>query len=87
MLEDKDFAFLNKVFTSLILKNGKKLKEVIFLLSRESNEKANLIKSILFLAKEKNLVSFHNAKFSIFPEALVLFKIFTDGGENGDRRA
>jgi len=84
MLEDKDFAFLNKVFTSFILKNGKKLKEVLEEISEESNEKSDLIKSILFLAKEKNLVSFHNAKFLISPEALLLIKIFEED-EHGNR--
>jgi hypothetical protein len=85
MLEDKDFTFLNRVFASFILKNGKKLKEAIEEISEETNEKSDLIKSILLKAKDKNLVSFQNSKFSILPEALLLIKIFTEDDGYGNK--
>jgi hypothetical protein len=85
MLEDKDFRFLNRVFTFFILKNGKKLKETIEEISEETNEKSDLIKSILLKAKDKNIVSFHNGKFLISPEALLLIKIFTEDDGHGNR--
>jgi hypothetical protein len=85
MLEDKDSEFLNRVFKSFVLKNGKKLKQTIEEISEETNEKSDFIKTILLKAKDKNIVSFHNGKFSILPEALLLIKIFTEDDGHGNR--
>jgi 3-oxoacyl-[acyl-carrier-protein] synthase III len=84
MLEGKDFAFLNRVLASFILKNGKKLKEAIEEISEETNVKSDFIKTILLKAKNRNIVSFYNSKFLVLPETFLLIKILTEGDEYGN---
>jgi hypothetical protein len=84
MLEGKDFRFLNRVFESLILKNGKKLKQTIEEISEETNVKSDFIKTILLKAKNRNIVSFYNSKFLVLPETFLLIKIFTEEEEDGN---